>query len=65
MLCLKDENMDEIREALKFQKLEKFVRLSGNVYPDLVKVFLTNMWYDEEIIYSQVKGVDICINDEV
>jgi len=57
--------MDEIREALKFQKLEKYVRLSGNVYPDLVKVFLTNMWYDEEIIYSQVKGVDICINDEV
>jgi len=23
------------------------------------------MWYDEETIYSQVKGVDICINDEL
>ena len=29
------------------EKLEKFVRLSENVYPDLVKVFLTNMWSDE------------------
>jgi len=23
------------------------------------------MWYDKETMYSQVKGVDICINDEV
>jgi len=30
-----------------------------------VKIFLTNMWYDEETIYSQVKGVNIAINDEV
>jgi len=65
MLSLKEQNLDEVREVLKFQKLEKFVRLTGNVYPDLVKVFLTNMWYDEDAIYSQVKGVDVCINDEV
>jgi len=65
MLWLKEENLDEVREALRFQKLEKFVRLSGNVYLALVKVFLTNMWYNEETIYSQVKGVDICINHEV
>jgi len=65
MLWLKEENLDKVREALRFQMLEKFVRLSGNVYPDLVKVFLTNMWYNEETIYSQVKGVDICINREV
>jgi len=64
MLWLKEEKLDEIREALKFQRLEKFVKLSGNVYPYLVKVFLTNMWYDEDTIYSLVKGVDICINDE-
>jgi len=23
------------------------------------------MWYDKDVIYSQVKGVDICINDGV
>jgi len=43
MLWLKEEKLDEVREILKFQKLEKFVRLSGNVYPDLVKVFVINM----------------------
>jgi len=62
MLWLK-EKLDEVREALKFQKLENFMRLLKNVYPNLVTVFLTDMWYNEETIYSQVKGVDICIND--
>jgi len=47
MLWLKEENLDDVRKALRLQKLEKFVRLLGNVYPNLVKVFLTNMWYDE------------------
>jgi len=42
MLWLK-EKLDDVREALRFKKLEKFVRLSINVFPDLVKVFLTNM----------------------
>jgi len=65
MLWLKEEKLNDVREALRFQKLEKFVRLSENVYRDLVKVFLTNMWSDEEAIYSQVKGIDICINDDV
>jgi len=41
------------------------VKLTGYIYPDLVKVFLTNIWIDEGIIYSQVKGVDIVIIDEV
>jgi len=50
---------------LKFQKLDRFLKLTGNTYPDLVKVFLTNMWYDEENLYSQVKGIDITINEEV
>ena len=32
---------------------------------DRVKVFLTNMWYDDECVYSQVKGIDFAINEEV
>jgi len=52
MLWLKEEKLDEVKEVLKFQRLEKLLRLLGNVYPDLVKVFLTNMWYDEDTIYS-------------
>jgi len=50
---------------LMFQKLDRFLKLTGNTYPDLVKVFLTNMWYDEENLYSQMKGIDIAINEEV
>jgi len=50
---------------LKFQKLDHFLNLSGNTYPYLVKVFLTNMWYDDETLYSQVKGIDIAINEDV
>jgi len=65
MEWLKEENLDEVRDILKFQKLERFMKMSGNTYPDLVKVFLMNMWYDDETIYSQVKGVHVAINDEV
>ena len=62
---LKEEKLDEVRDMLKFQKLDRFLKLTGNTYPDLVKVFLTNMWHDEENLYSQVKGIDIAINEEV
>ena len=62
---LKEEKLDEVRDMLKFQKLDKFFKLTGNTYPDLVKVFLTNMWYDEDNLYSQVKGIDMATNEEV
>jgi len=41
------------------------LKISGETYPDLVRVLLTNMWYDDDTIYSQVKGMDIAINEEV
>ena len=62
---LKEENLVEVRSMLKFHKLDQFLNLTGNTYPDLVKVFLTNMWYDDECVYSQVKGIDFAINEEV
>jgi len=65
MEFLKSENLNQVADLLKFQRLERFVKLSGNIYPDLVKVFLTNMWIDDGVIYSQVKGVDMAITDEV
>jgi len=61
----KEKKLDDMRELLKHQKLERFLNLSGNTYPYLVKLFLTNMWFDDDVIYSQVKGVDMAINDEV
>jgi len=62
---LKEEKLGEVRSMLKFQKLDQFLKLTGNTYPDLVNVFLTNMWYDDECVYSQVKGIDFAINDDV
>jgi len=65
MEFLRNENLNQVVDLLKFQRLERFVKLSGNIYLDLVKVFLTNMWIDDGVIYSQVKGVDMAITDEV
>jgi len=65
MEWLNEEKLDEVRDMLKHQKLEKFLKLCGNTYPDLVKVFLTNMWFDDDVMYSKFKGVDMAINDEV
>jgi len=39
--------------------------LSRNLYPDLVKGFLPNQWFDYDVMYLQLKGVDIAITDEV
>jgi len=65
MKFLRNENLNQVVDILKFQKLERFAKLPGNIYPDLVKVFLTNLWIDDGVIYSQVKGVDMTITDEV
>ena len=65
MEFLRNENLNQVVDILKFQKLERFVKLLGNIYLDLVKVFLTNLWIDDSVIYSQVKGVDMAITDEV
>jgi len=65
LVWLKEEKIDEVKDMLKFQKLDRFMKLLGNTYPDLVKVFLTNMWHDEENIYSQVKGIDMATNEDV
>jgi len=61
---LKEEKLVKVRSMLKFQKLDQFLNLTGNTYPDLVKVFLTNMWYDDECVYSQVKGINFVINED-
>lgn len=65
MNWLKEEKLDDVRELLKPQKLKRILNLFGNIYLDLVKVFLTNMWFDDDVMYSQVKGVNMAINDEV
>jgi len=39
--------------------------MSGNIYPDLVRVFYTNLQIVGDTIYSHVKGVDMEITREV
>jgi len=45
--------------VLKEQKLKTFLEKSGNIYPDLVNVFYTNLHIDGENLSSHVKGVDM------
>jgi len=57
--------LKEIRKALKDQKLRRFLEMSGNTFPDLVKVFYTNLLVDGENMYSHVKGVDMKITPTI
>jgi len=45
--------------------LKGFIEMSGNIYPDLVKVFYTNLQFNGNNLCSHVKGVDIEITHKV
>ena len=55
----------ESRSLLKEQMLKRFLEMSGNIYPDLVRVFYTNFQIIGDNICSHVKGVDMEITHEV
>ena len=40
---LRTEGFESLFQQLKHQKLKSFLELSGKIYPDLVKVFFTNL----------------------
>jgi len=40
---MKPQKLDSVRSILKEQKWKKSLELIGNIYPDLVKVFYTNL----------------------
>jgi len=42
--------------------LEKLLGLTGNVYPDLVKVFFTNLKVHEDKLESRVKGIRMWVS---
>jgi len=41
----------------KHQRLKFFFELSGKIYPDLVKVFFTNLKFKNDVLLSSIKGV--------
>ena len=62
---LKSEKLAEIRSVLKHQKIKKLLELTGNVYPDLVKVFYTNLTLDGKNIVSYMKGIKMKVTSDV
>ena len=62
---LKHQKLDSVRSILKEQKLKRFLELTGNIYPDLVKVFYTNLNFDGDSLVSHVEGVDMIVTSEV
>ena len=54
-----------MRNALKEHKVRRFLKMYGNKYPDLVKIFYTNLLIDGENMYSHVKGIDMEITSAV
>jgi len=62
---MKQQNLTMVRSLLKEQRLKRFLELSGNIYPNLVKVFYTNVQFNGDTINSHLKGVDIVITNDV
>ena len=42
--------------------MKSFLELSGKIYPDLVKVFFTNLEFKNDVLLSNIKGVQMEIN---
>ena len=57
--------MTEARTFLKHQKLKHLLEMTGIVYPDLVKVFYSNLVQDEKNLVFYVKRVKLKITREV
>ena len=62
---LKSQKLDNVRKLLKDQSLRRFLEMKGNIYPDLIRVFYTNLKFEGNNFASHVKGVDMEITHDV
>ena len=62
---LKSQKLDNVRRLLNDQSLRKFPEMKGNIYPDLVRVFYTNLKFVGNNLVSHVKGVEMEISHDV
>jgi len=62
---MKQQNLIYVRSVLRDQRLKRFLELTGNIYPDLVEVFYTNLQFNGDSLVSHVKGVDMVITNDV
>ena len=63
--CLKSQKLDNVRKLLKDQSLRRFLEMKVNIYPDLIRVFYTNLKFEGNNLVSHVKGVDMEITYDV
>jgi len=54
-----------VRKLLKEQLLRRFLEMKGNIYPDLIRIFYTNLKFEGNNLVSHVKGVDMEITHDV
>ena len=57
-----EQQLHGVYELLEFQGLKIFLGLTGNIYPDLTKVFFTNLKVKDEKIESKVKGMRMLVS---
>jgi len=62
---MREENLTEAKTLFKHQKLKSFLEMIGNVYPDLVNFFYSNLVQDGKNLVSHVKGVKLKITREI
>jgi len=62
---LKEQKLAELRSLLKEQILKRFLEMSRNIYPNLIRVFYTNLQFVGNNLVSHVKGIDMEITHEV
>ena len=49
---LKSQKLDNVRRLLKDQLLKRFLEMKGNIYPDLILVFYTNLKFEGNNLVS-------------
>ena len=62
---LKSQKLDDVRRLLKEQLLKRLLEMKGNIYPDLIRVFYTNLKLEGNNLVYHFKGVDMEITHEV
>jgi len=59
MSWLRAKNFGTLEQHLKSKKLKTFIELLGKIYLDLVKVFYAILKFNNGILKSSVKGVEM------
>jgi len=59
---LRTKGFESVFQQLKHQRLKTFLELSRKIYPDCVKVSLTNLQFKNDVLLSSVKGVHMEIS---